>query len=101
MYAIRSYYDLWSIATPSWIEDPTPVIKTLRDAVMRPDHDPRGELAALAEEREHGHDDSILRREPGNHVTIAGVVAGTADDLPALRVREPPPDFLDRRGTRP
>jgi phosphohistidine swiveling domain-containing protein len=44
--------DRWGWSFPSWIEDPTPVIKTLKDYVRQPDRDLDGELAAQAEERE-------------------------------------------------
>lgn len=36
----------------SWIEDPTPVIKNLKDYITQPDRDLEAELTALAEERE-------------------------------------------------
>jgi phosphohistidine swiveling domain-containing protein len=44
--------DRWGWSFPSWIEDPTPVINTLRDFVRQPDRDLDGELAAQALERE-------------------------------------------------
>jgi phosphohistidine swiveling domain-containing protein len=44
--------DRWGWSFPSWIEDPTPVIKTLKDYVRQPDRDLDGELAAQAKERE-------------------------------------------------
>ena len=44
--------DRWGWSFPSWIEDPTPVIKTLQDYVRQPDRDLDGELAAQAAERE-------------------------------------------------
>jgi phosphohistidine swiveling domain-containing protein len=37
---------------PSWIEDPTPAIKILKDDVGRLDRDPQAELVALAADRE-------------------------------------------------
>jgi phosphohistidine swiveling domain-containing protein len=37
---------------PSWIEDPTPAIRTLQHDIARVDRDPEAELAALAVERE-------------------------------------------------
>lgn len=40
------------LTAPSWIEDPTPVITTLKDLITHPDHDPYEELARLAAERE-------------------------------------------------
>ena len=43
--------DMWGIRFPSWIEDPTPVIKNLKDYLDR-DRDPEAELAELAAERE-------------------------------------------------
>ena len=43
----------WGLATPSFVEDPTPVIEMLRDYVGRPDDaDPALELERLAAERE-------------------------------------------------
>ena len=44
--------DRWGWSFPSWIDDPTPVIKTLRDYVRQPDRDLDAELAAQAAERE-------------------------------------------------
>ncbi len=41
-----------NVSVPSWIEDPTPLIAALQDAVKQPERDPSAELAALAEERE-------------------------------------------------
>ena len=41
-----------NVSAPSWIEDPTPLIAALQDAVTQPERDPEAELAALAEERE-------------------------------------------------
>jgi rifampicin phosphotransferase len=35
-----------------WIEDPTPVVKNLKDYITQPDRDLEAELTALAEERE-------------------------------------------------
>jgi pyruvate,water dikinase len=40
------------IATPSWIEDPAPAIKNLRDYAAQPDRDIAAEQARLAAERE-------------------------------------------------
>jgi rifampicin phosphotransferase len=36
----------------SWIEDPTPIIESLKDYITQPDRDLEAELTALAEERE-------------------------------------------------
>jgi pyruvate,water dikinase len=41
-----------AISRPSWIEDPTPVIKNLKDYVGQPDRDPAAERLALLAERE-------------------------------------------------
>lgn len=41
-----------TIGDVSWIEDPAPVIKNLKDYVTQPDCDPEAELASLAAERE-------------------------------------------------
>jgi phosphohistidine swiveling domain-containing protein len=56
---LRAYLDLWGkrgdkmgISYPSWIEDPLPVIKQLKDYVARPDRDIEAEFAGLAEARE-------------------------------------------------
>ena len=38
--------------SPSWIEDPAPVIKNLKDYIAQPDQHPMAELHRLAEERE-------------------------------------------------
>ncbi len=40
------------LCAPSWIEDPTPVIKNLKDYVRDRDRDPLAEMAALAAERQ-------------------------------------------------
>lgn len=45
--------DKWSVvANPSWIEDPRPVIKNLRDYMAQPERDIAAESARLAAERE-------------------------------------------------
>jgi phosphohistidine swiveling domain-containing protein len=44
--------DRWGWSFPSWIEDPTPVIRTLKDYVRQPYRDLEGELAAQVAERE-------------------------------------------------
>jgi pyruvate,water dikinase len=44
--------ETWGWSYPSWIEDPTPVIKNLKDYVGQPDRDLEAEMAALAAERE-------------------------------------------------
>ena len=44
--------ETWSIAEPSWIEDPTPVLKTLRDYTRQTVHDPHVEMRRLAAERD-------------------------------------------------
>jgi phosphohistidine swiveling domain-containing protein len=43
---------IWGLSYPSWIEDPTPAIKSLKDYITQPDRDPEHELAQLAAERE-------------------------------------------------
>ena len=44
--------DLWGVSYPIWAEDPTPVIKMLKDYVTQSGGGPDEELAALAAERE-------------------------------------------------
>jgi pyruvate,water dikinase len=44
--------DLWGISYPTWAEDPTPVIKMLKDYVAQSGGGPDEELASLAAERE-------------------------------------------------
>jgi pyruvate,water dikinase len=44
--------DRWGWSYRSWIEDPTPVIKNLRDYIAQPERDLESELAAQAAERE-------------------------------------------------
>jgi phosphohistidine swiveling domain-containing protein len=39
------------IGVPSWIEDPSPVIRNLKDYIAQPDRDPLAEMARLAEAR--------------------------------------------------
>ncbi|MSP12897.1 MAG: hypothetical protein EXR62_08060 [Chloroflexi bacterium] len=43
-------FSYWS--SPSWIENPSPVIKNLKDYISQPDRDDEAELAAKAAERE-------------------------------------------------
>jgi pyruvate,water dikinase len=40
------------IGVPSWIEDPAPVIRNLKDYITQPDRDPMQDMARLAEARE-------------------------------------------------
>jgi rifampicin phosphotransferase len=44
--------DTWGLRQPGWIEDPTSVIRNLKDYVAQPDRDLAAERAALVEERE-------------------------------------------------
>ena len=44
--------DSWGLRLPGWIEDPTPVIRNLKDYVAQPDRDLAAERAALVAERE-------------------------------------------------
>jgi pyruvate,water dikinase len=44
--------DRWGWSYPSWIEDPTPVIKNLQDYISQPDRDLEAELATQAADRE-------------------------------------------------
>jgi pyruvate,water dikinase len=44
--------ETWGLIYPSWIEDPTPVIKTIRDYLNNPSHDPVRDQRRLAGERE-------------------------------------------------
>jgi rifampicin phosphotransferase len=44
--------DRWGWSFPSWIEDSTPVISTLKDYIRQPDRDLEAELAAQAAVRE-------------------------------------------------
>ena len=50
-----------NVSAPSWIEDPTPLIASLQDAVTQPERDPAGELAELAGGRERLTDDARAR----------------------------------------
>ena len=42
----------WGLSLPSWIENPAPVIKNLKDYITQDERDPNAELEALAAERE-------------------------------------------------
>jgi phosphohistidine swiveling domain-containing protein len=53
--------DSWGFSYPSWIEDPTPVIKNLRDYVTQTDLDPAAEMTTLANERERAVDEARRR----------------------------------------
>ena len=45
--------DNWgALDEPAWVEEPTPVIKNLKDYLAQPGRDPQTDLAALAAERE-------------------------------------------------
>lgn len=44
--------DKWVISVPSWIEDPTSVLKNLKDYLTQPDRDLQAEMAQLAAARE-------------------------------------------------
>ena len=52
-----------TVSAPSWIEDPTPLITVLQDAVTQPERDPLARLAALAVEREQLTADARARLE--------------------------------------
>ena len=60
--------DRWGWSFPSWIDDPTPVIKTLHDYVRQPDRDLGEELAAQAAERERlvARARERVRRQPAD-----------------------------------
>ena len=55
--------DLWGISYPTWAEDPTPVIKMLKDYVTQSGGGPDEELASLAAERERHLSDTRERLE--------------------------------------
>lgn len=44
--------DKWVMSVPSWIEDPTSVLKNLKDYITQPDRDLKAEMAQLAAARE-------------------------------------------------
>ena len=44
--------DKWGLSYPTWVEDPTPVIKMLKDYASQPDGGPGEKLTELAAERE-------------------------------------------------
>ncbi len=52
--------DKWVISVPSWIEDPTSVLKNLKDYITQTDRDLKAEMAELATTREQRLSD--LRR---------------------------------------
>jgi rifampicin phosphotransferase len=43
---------MWGLSSTSWIEDPAPVMKYLKDYISQPDRDPDHEMHQLAAERE-------------------------------------------------
>jgi len=57
---IRAYLEMYGkrantwfmLAETPWIDDPTPVVRNLKDYITQPDRDPDAEMAALAAERE-------------------------------------------------
>ena len=50
------------------------------------------------DERDDHDGDACARGEPRDHVTIARIVAGTAHDLPAPRIRKSAPRLADGSG---
>jgi pyruvate,water dikinase len=58
-YGLRS--DRWGLRRPSWIEDPTPAIRTLKEYMASPRPDPRTDQAALAAERDRAVADARAR----------------------------------------
>lgn len=46
--------DNWELTRPAWIEDPTPVIRNLKEYIAQPDRDINGERRNLLAERERG-----------------------------------------------
>jgi len=49
-YGRRS--ETWELKYPTWLEDPTPVWRMVREHLTRPDADPIADLARLADQRE-------------------------------------------------
>jgi phosphohistidine swiveling domain-containing protein len=62
-YGQRS--DKWVFSDPSWIEDPSPPIKNLKDYMAQPDRDPMAEMADLAAGREERL--ALIRAELRDH----------------------------------
>ncbi|RPI00573.1 MAG: hypothetical protein EHM71_17230, partial [Zetaproteobacteria bacterium] len=58
-YGQRS--DRWGLRCPSWIEDPIPAIRTLKEYMASPRPDPRTDQAALAAERDRAVADARER----------------------------------------
>lgn len=56
LYAYLNEYgqrsDKWVMSVPTWLENPTPVIKNLQDYITQPDRDLQAEMTTLAAERE-------------------------------------------------
>ena len=55
--------DMWGVSYPTWTEDPTPVIKMLKDYITQSGSGPDEELATLAAERERLLDETRERLE--------------------------------------
>jgi len=53
--------DMWGLSYPTWVEDPTSVIKMLKDYITQPEGGPDEKLAALAAERERLLDETYER----------------------------------------
>jgi rifampicin phosphotransferase len=53
--------DLWGASSKSWIEDPEPVVKSLKDYMAHPDRDPRSALSDAAKEREQAIQSARIR----------------------------------------
>lgn len=52
LYHFGQRCDTWDFSQTSWIEDPTPIVKNLKDYIGQPDRDLIAERAAQAAERE-------------------------------------------------
>ena len=87
------------LAEPSWIEDPTPVIKNLKDYIMQPDRDLDAELAKQAAERDRllAETRERLRGYPEPVVSQFEVLLKAAQEAAVLT--EDHDFWIDFRGT--
>lgn len=67
--------DTWGLSVPGWLEDPTSVLRNLRDYVKQPDRDLPAERAALIEERER-HLAEVRTRLAGYPRPVVGQFEG-------------------------
>jgi pyruvate,water dikinase len=88
----------WSLDTPSWIEDPTPVIKTLQDHLAQDRCAVLTERAGIATERERLVADALARLRGYPHPVVAQFEALLKAAQEATVLSEDHAFWIDFRG---